>query len=373
MIVIRDPIYRLIEIEDEFLFVIDNPYFQRLRRIKQNANLFSVYPSAKHDRFCHSLGVYHLMKQITNRLDISEEDAYNLKAAALLHDIGHGPYSHFWERVTGFNHEEFSQKIIREIFNLPEVASIVAKKHPLYPLLSSVLDVDRLDYMARDSYFCGVGYGDTDVDRIVNNMYARDGKIIIPPKIVPSVEHVITGRASLYKSTYYHHSVRGMDMLLLSIFKRAKVVGEFYDDVMRKGFFGEVSTKDFLLLDDALIEYHLNKWRSSEDLVLHDLVDRYFSRKSFGTLNVHHYDVDKDKLLLQVSEKFNPNYYYKYDVVTKDVYGDEIYVQKGDKLIPLSSFSTFISQIANTPIHEEFVIAPKEFTKEIKNRHRIVK
>ncbi len=372
MVLVRDPLYGVIEVEDEFLDILDNPYFQRLRHIKQDALLFYVYPSAKHDRFSHSLGTYHLMRQVVEHSmkDISPEDAFALKAAALLHDIGHGPYSHMWEHlVDGFDHEVMSVKIITEEFDLPKVAAIVEKKHPLYPLLSSVIDVDKLDYMARDSYFCGVGYGYTDVERIVRYLSVQDGKLCVSPKIFTSVEHVIMSRINLYKSTYFHHSVIIKDVLMKNIFKRAKKLfldgeGIYVDELFAHFLKGKGTVDEFLLLDDSVIEFHMNKWRSEKDEILADLVARFFSRKGFGSLNVLFDDVDVKAIKADVAKVYDTDYYFADFNINKGVYENEAYVVKSDgTLTPLSELSEHIAGIIKTPITKRFIIAPKEFLK----------
>ena len=358
---IIDPIHGHIEVEKEFLPIIDNPYFQRLRGIKQNSLLYFVYPSATHDRFAHSLGAYHLMRKVIKNgmMDMSKEDAFHLKAAALLHDIGHGPYSHLWERlVPDFDHEAMSEKIITEVFNLPEVAKIIKKEHPYSQLLSSVVDVDKLDYMSRDSYFCGVGYGRTDTSRILRYLYVKEGKLCVPPKIVSSLEHVITGRISLYKSTYYHHMVRALDFNLIAIITRVRDLFEkgtevFADAIMKKALSGDISPEDFLQTDDAFLQYHLKRWSESEDSILADLVDRFQRRKGFKALNKK-YDSIPDL------KDFDPRYYKHTDVVDKGVYESEIYVESNNSFTPLSQASTHIAAIANQRMHEEFVIVPRE-------------
>ena len=374
MITLKDPIYNLIEIEDEFLKIINNPFFQRLRSIKQVAMLFYVYPSAKHDRFTHSIGTYHLMRKVVenNKMNLSDKDKFNLKAAALLHDIGHGPYSHSWENLAeNFDHEEMSSKIITEIFNLPEVADIISHKNKLYPLLSSVIDVDKLDYMARDSYFCGVGYGNTDVERIVSHMYIKNDKLCVSPKIIPSIEHVITGRISLYKSTYFHHSVRAMDALIEGIFNRAKDLFNknkpiFIDPLLGVFLKGEQTLNDFLLLDDSIIEFHLKKWINEKDPVLKDLIDRFFYRKGFKAVNLTlnptaKINLIKDKTIELIKNPEHLKYYFHQDMIKKGVYESEVYIEKEDGcLIPLSEYSIYIKKLTEICILEQFIIFPKE-------------
>ncbi|MCA9477827.1 MAG: HD domain-containing protein [Nanoarchaeota archaeon] len=376
MIRIRDPIYRTIEIEDEFLPLINNPYFQRLRNIRQNSLLYFVYPSAKHDRFTHSMGVYHLMRRVLNNENnagISKEDQFALKAAALLHDIGHGPNSHLWEvLVENFDHEQMSSQIIREEFKLPQVADIIEKKHPLYPLLSSVIDVDKLDYMSRDSYFCGVGYGHTDMERIVESMHVIDKKIAIDAKVVSSVEHMITSRISLYKSTYYHHLVRAMDALLEKIFERVQYLRkndkELYIDELLLNFMqGKGTVKDFVHLDDSVIRWHLFKWSQSKDPILKDLVTRFVYRGGFKALDPVVYGITKEEVLAAIGKSFDVNYYFYETPVKKTVYESEVLVKKKTgELVALSEFSPYIKNVISLPISAIYFIGPTEVMSEFK-------
>lgn len=376
MIRIRDPIYGTIEIEDEFLPLINNPYFQRLRNIKQNSLLYYVYPSAKHDRFSHSMGVYHLMKRVlgnANNKNISKEDRFNLKAAALLHDIGHGPHSHLWEAlVDGFDHEDMSSEIIREVFNLPKVAEIIEKKHPLHPLLSSVIDVDKLDYMSRDSYFCGVGYGHTDMERIVESMHVINNKIAIDAKVVSSVEHMITGRISLYKSTYYHHLVRAMDALLEKIFfrirkLRSEKVELYFDEILLKFIQGKGTVKDFIYLDDAVIRFHLYKWSESKDEILNDLVKRFLNRGGFKALDPVIYGLKREDVIKEISKTHDSDYYFYEKPIQKSVYESEVLVKKKTgEILPLSEYSPYIKNVISLPIYAHYFIGPEEIMKQFK-------
>ena len=374
MKLVRDPLYRIIEIEDEFIPLVDNPFFQRLRFIKQNANLFYIYPSAKQDRFSHSLGAYHLMKKVVNNevLDLTAKQKFNLKAAALLHDIGHGAYSHTWEKIrSDFDHEDISSEIIRKVFKLPEVAKIIEKNNPYYPLISSVIDVDKMDYMARDSYFSGVGYGVTDLDRIVTYMGVKNRKVTILPKIVTSVEHVILGRISLFKSMYFHHAIVAKDAVLNSIFLRVSDLYKegnppFMDSVIEKMLFKKIKLDDFLVFNDSTVEYHLDKWRFSDDEILRDLVSRYLNRAGFIALELDYYKVDISKVKKEISKKFPLKYYYFLEKRRKELYQSEAMLRVENKLVPLSEFSDHIKKVKNMNLNKKFLIGPKEILKKYK-------
>jgi len=375
MKLIRDPLYRIIKVEDEFRPLVENPFFQRLRFIKQNANLFYVYPSAKHDRFSHSLGAYHLMKQVVNNqvLKLTEAQKFNLKAAALLHDIGHGAYSHTWEKVRkDFDHEAVSCRIIREVYKLPAVAEILEHKNELYPLVSSVIDVDKMDYMSRDSYFCGVSYGMADVDRIVAYLTIKNKKVLIPTKIVTSVEHLIIGRISLFQSLYFHHAIIAKDALLESIFKRVTDLytsrkDVFLDDLLKKMLYDNFELKYFLQFDDSTVEYHLNKWKLSKDKILRDLTTRYLSEGKFIALDIKAHSLDVKKIKKEISSRFPLKYYYFDETRKKNIYQSEALVKLNGKTVPLSEFSEHIKKIKDMHINKRFIIGPAEILKKYKN------
>ncbi len=361
MTFILDPVHGHINIKG-FEKIINHPLMQRLRYIKQDSLLYHAFPSAKHDRFSHSLGTFHVMSQVVENNNFNEEDSYHLKAAALLHDIGHGPYSHLWERmIPEYDHEEISQKIITEIFQLPVVAKIINKEHPLSELLSSVVDVDKLDYLARDSYFCGVGYGFTDLERITKYLTIKEGKLSIPQKLVNSIEHVILARLSLYTCTYFHHAVRAKDMNLTSIIKRVKYLQStnqevFIDSTLAQALQGKVILDDLVKMTDTMIEYHLHQWKEADDKILQDLVQRFFKRKGFVAK-------ESDQPLPQTTE-FDPEYYLLEDEISKEIYESEIYVYTKEKEhVALSEFSQLVKQIKHLTIKKRFIIGPQEILK----------
>ena len=193
-IIIKDPLYKHIYIDKKHKKFLDSKEFQRLRNIKQVSFVDYVYPSANHTRFSHSLGAYHLMNRVVNNglMKLDEKTKDNLIVSAMLHDIGHGPFSHIWERVfPHFDHEKTTQKILRNN-GLDKVADILLKKSPYSQLITSTIDVDKLDYMARDSYFSGVSYGVAEIGFIIQHMYVSGEKLTIMPSALSSVEDLIT-------------------------------------------------------------------------------------------------------------------------------------------------------------------------------------
>lgn len=237
----RDPIHGYIEVDANFLPLIDSALFQRLRRIKQLAFTDLVYHGAEHSRFGHSLGTLYLAEEITEKLKIKDrerKDEFHL--AALLHDIGHPPYSHAFEPIIekmyeNKDHEDYTDAIIRysEIGDLIEklgiskdaVAKLIKGKYVKYPnfsylndLISSELDVDRLDFLLRDSYYCGVPYGKYDIQRLLLSLKKKGKNIVVEEKARHAAESFILSRFWMYTQVYTHHTRRAFDLMLKSMF-----------------------------------------------------------------------------------------------------------------------------------------------------------
>lgn len=204
-LIIKDPLYKNIVILNSDKKYIETFEFQRLRNIKQLSFVDFVFPSANHTRFSHSIGAYNLMRKVllNGYIKADSKTKTNLRLAALLHDIGHGPFSHLWEKVfPSFDHEKSTQDILKK-FGLDEVASIIDKKSEFSSLITSTIDVDKLDYMARDSYFAGVSYGFSEVEYILENITIIKGKVVIKPKAIQSIEDLITQRVNLFKTVIF--------------------------------------------------------------------------------------------------------------------------------------------------------------------------
>jgi len=218
--IINDPVYGFITIDDELIYrVIAHPYFQRLRRINQMAMANLVYPGAVHSRLHHALGAYHLMSnalvELKNKgIDITAAEEQAAKIAILLHDIGHGPFSHALEHVLieTLHHEELSLKIIQELnkqfdgrLNLAlEIFTDSYHKKFLYQLISGQLDVDRLDYLTRDSFFSGVNEGVIGYDRIIKMLTVHNGELMVEEKSIYSIEKFLVARRLMYWQVYLH-------------------------------------------------------------------------------------------------------------------------------------------------------------------------
>jgi HD superfamily phosphohydrolase len=239
----RDPLHGYIEVDRRFLKIIDSPLFQRLRKIKQLAFTDFVYHGAEHSRFGHSLGTYHLASILSNKLKIKDKNIRDeFCLAALLHDIGHPPCSHAFESVlenvySESDHEDYTEAIIlhTEIGEMISalgldknaVVKMIRGKYidqPRYSflnsLISSELDIDRLDFLLRDSYYCGVPYGNYDLDRLLLSLKVRRREIVVEEKGRHSVESFLLSRFSMYTQVYTHHTRRAFDLMLKMIFNK---------------------------------------------------------------------------------------------------------------------------------------------------------
>ncbi|GAA4322477.1 HD domain-containing protein [Flaviaesturariibacter amylovorans] len=235
--IINDPVYGFITVDDPLIFeIISHPYYQRLRRIHQMAFASLVYPGAVHTRLHHSLGAYHLMGLALTELrnkgtDITPDEEQGAKIAILLHDIGHGPYSHALERklIKGVHHEEISDLILQllnEQFSgrLDTAIAIFRGEYPkqfLHQLVSGQLDVDRMDYLTRDSFFTGVSEGVIGYDRILKMLVVHEGELLIEEKAIFSVEKFLVARRLMYWQVYLHKAVVAAEKMLVRIIERA--------------------------------------------------------------------------------------------------------------------------------------------------------
>ncbi|MFT5779037.1 MAG: HD superfamily phosphohydrolase, partial [Crocinitomicaceae bacterium] len=236
--IVNDPVYGFITISQEIIFdVIEHPYFQRLRRIKQLGLTHLVYPGAIHTRFHHVIGAMHLMEKAIAAIrkkghKISEDEERAVLFAILLHDIGHGPFSHALEHdiVNGVSHEEISGFFIDRLsieFNgeLDLALQVFENKHPkkfLHQLVSSQLDMDRMDYLNRDSFFTGVSEGVIGSDRIIEMLNVVDGKLVLEEKGIYSIEKFIVARRLMYWQVYLHKTVVAAEYMLIHALRRAK-------------------------------------------------------------------------------------------------------------------------------------------------------
>jgi uncharacterized protein len=310
--IFNDPIYGFVSLPYEIIYdLIDHPYFQRLRRIKQLGLTNLVYPGALHTRFHHAMGAMHLMGQAIDVIrskghEITEEEAKGVTIAILLHDIGHGPFSHALEHsiVNNITHEDISELFMSRLNKefdgqLTLAIKIFQNKYPkkfLHQLVSSQLDMDRLDYLKRDSFFTGVSEGVISSDRIIKMLNVVNDQLAVEAKGIYSIEKFIIARRLMYWQVYLHKTVLSAESLLVNILKRAKDLAEkkvelFCTPALRTFLYKKYSENDFktkpeLLdtfaqLDDNDIMTSIKVWASHPDVVLSMLCKQLVDRKLF--------------------------------------------------------------------------------------------
>ncbi|MDB5159140.1 MAG: hypothetical protein JWR50_3847 [Mucilaginibacter sp.] len=309
--IINDPVYGFISIPTDLVFdLIEHPYFQRLRYIKQLGMTHLVYPGALHTRFHHALGAMHLMKMAVETLrikgqDITTHEEEAVTIAILLHDIGHGPFSHALEHtiVKGVSHEDISILLMDKLngqFNRQLTTAIsifrdtYARKF-LHELVSSQLDMDRLDYLNRDSFFTGVSEGVISSDRIIKMLNVRDDHIVIEEKGIYSVEKFIIARRLMYWQVYLHKTVIAAEQLLVKILERSRelvlrgeklfatpALNHFLTNTLtRDEFIKDGHLDTFTKLDDTDILSAVKVWAVNDDFVLAKLCSDFVHRKLF--------------------------------------------------------------------------------------------
>ena len=310
--IINDPVYGFITIANDLVFdLIQHPCFQRLRNIQQLGLSNLVYPGALHTRFQHSLGALHLMRQALDNLkykgvEITDAEDEAAQVAILLHDIGHGPFSHLLEKtfIPSMTHEEFTTLFMEQMNKEYEGRLDLAiriftdryAKRFLHQLVSGQLDVDRLDYLTRDSFFSGVAEGVIGTERIIKMLNVADNQLVADVKALYSIEKFIISRRLMYWQVYLHKTVHVAEVMLVLCLRRAKDLWKrgtslFLPDAMRLFFEKEYTMEDFrrdpaLLagyadLDDRDIWYAVKQWRTHPDRVLSDLSVRLCNRNLF--------------------------------------------------------------------------------------------
>ena len=311
--ILNDPVYGFVGIPEGIIFqLIEHPYFQRLRRIKQTSLTHFVYPGALHTRFHHAIGALHLMQEAIEVLrskgvSISEEEAEGACIAILLHDIGHGPFSHTLEHTLfrGVTHEELSllfMERLNEIFEgqLSIAMDIFRGKYPkqfLHQLVSGQLDMDRMDYLNRDSFFTGVHEGVIGYDRIIKMLSVRDGELVVEEKGIYSIEKFLIARRLMYWQVYLHKTVLAAELMLIAALLRAKALVKlgrqlaasaplsfFLQREPTREDFGQERNnllEQFARLDDFDIVSALKNWMDNEDQLLAFLSSSIINRRLF--------------------------------------------------------------------------------------------
>jgi len=312
--IVNDPVYGFIRFpEAELMRVIDHPWFQRLRNIKQMGLAHLVYPGAVHTRLAHSLGACHLMGKAldelkTKNITPDKEECLAARLATLLHDIGHGPFSHSLEHtLVGVHHETLSRMMMHRMNSemggmLGKAIQVFDHSYPsryLHQLVSSQLDVDRMDYLNRDSFYTGVSEGVIGYDRILQMLTVRDNELMVEEKGVYSVEKFIIARRLMYWQVYLHKTVLGAEMLLINILKRAKELATegkelFASPALKYFLYKNLTEKDFedspehldhfCMLDDHDVMVSIKVWQTHDDKILSQLCQMLILRKLYKVL-----------------------------------------------------------------------------------------
>ena len=324
--IINDPVFGFIKIPRGLLYnIVKHPLMQRLTRIKQLGLASVVYPAAQHTRFQHSLGAFHLMSEAILSLQqkgnfIFDSEAEAVEAAILMHDIGHGPLSHVLENtlINGITHEEISllmmEQINEEMNGELNLAMKIFKdeypKHFLHQLISSQLDMDRLDYLRRDSFFTGVNEGNIGSARIIKMLDVVDDKLVVDSKGIYSIENYLTSRRLMYWSVYLHKTAVAFEKVLINLLTRAKQLAQQGKDIfappqLRFFLYNNVESKDFTLGSEALRNYELlddndlwssiKVWTQNDDKILSILAGDMINRNIFK-VEIHENHIDKETI-----------------------------------------------------------------------------
>jgi len=418
-IIFNDPIYGFITVPDSFILqIINHPYFLRLQRIRQLGLTSLVYPGALHTRFQHAMGAMHLtMKAVetlrSKEIEITKEEERGVLLAVLLHDIGHGPFSHALEHsiVDDISHEDISElfleKLDKEFKGQLSLARKIFngtyKKKFLHQLVSGQLDMDRLDYLNRDSFFTGVSEGVISSDRIIKMLNVKDDELVVDAKGIYSVEKFIIARRLMYWQVYLHKTVLSAEFLLVKILQRAKeiagdqlsVIGKrakaktdhrlpitgtrlfctpsletfLYKTIGKKNILSHLD--DFALLDDSDIFACLKAWMKSDDIILSTLCEMLVNRKLYKVIMQNDSFAEKqvEDLKKKVQKKYKltdseANYFVFSLPVTNDAYRpDKIRINilfKDGKIADIAQASDQAYLAGLKTVKKYFLCFPKE-------------
>lgn len=400
--VFKDPIHKYIYVQDPIIWdLINSQEFQRLRRIRQLGTSYLTFHGAEHSRFSHSLGVYEITRKIISQferneyLDWPKEERLLCLCAALLHDIGHGPFSHSMEKVFLTNHEEWSCAMVLgdtevnrillrvDTFFPQKVAGVISKtydKEIVVSLVSSQLDADRMDYLLRDAYFTGVNYGTFDLERILRVIRPYKGHMVVKESGMHAVEDYLMSRYQMYWQVYFHPVTRSAEILLGKIFQRAKVLNEegysfsFLIPPMKQLFENKLTIKTYFQLDEALTQTHFMMWSQEQDSILADLCVRFMNRKLFKYIPLDQ-PVDAtlyeqmSQCLLQIG--LEPEYYLEIDFTSDlsyDVYRPGeidgrlpiLLLDPKEQLMEISHKSEIVRSISGIHMGEHQLYFPEE-------------
>ena len=357
--VFKDPLYGFIHVDDLlFKKLIDSELFQRLRRIRQLSGVQMVFHGAEHSRFVHSLGVYEIANRFLTVPDIkealSDREKMLFLSAALLHDIGHGAYSHAFEVTFGVNHEEIGAKLIttnkelrsildQEDEHFAEDVAKILRKEKEFPLIeqliSSQLDVDRLDYLERDAYYTGAAYGHIDVDRLIRVLYIKNGKVVFKLSGIHAIENYLIARYHMYWQVYYHPVARAYEVNLEKIYKRVKDLLEtdypFESNVEPlKRIMKDTNDLDaYIEIDDFYINGLIASFLKSKDDILRHLAHDFMNRRIWGYINDNEENKEQIVAIKKSYVKEEVDYFTTHRTVFNSTYrddgegfGDKIYI-----------------------------------------------
>ena len=387
--IINDPVYGFITISDELVLrIVSHPWYQRLRRIQQMALASLVYPGAVHTRLHHSLGAYHLMGNALSELKnkgvpITAEEEQAALVAILLHDIGHGPFSHALEHtlVKDISHELISLMLMEELNRemngeLSMAIEVFTGRYPkkfLHQLVSGQLDVDRMDYLTRDSFFTGVSEGTIGYDRIIKMLAVHNGVLMVEEKAIYSIEKFLVARRLMYWQVYLHKTVLSAENMLVKIIERAKETGAVSPSIYLERFLkanpADQKTaewlRNFCYLDDQDVLMSVKTWMQHEDPVLRMmctmLMERNLYRVSFVTGGQQQALVQQRRkeacLLLDIDEK--EGHYLAFDGIAEN----STYKENDEQIHILFKNGTVkqISEVENALVHQSIAAPVRKY------------
>lgn len=387
--VMRDPIHGYIHVDLQVVWdCINAREFQRLRRIQQLGGSFQVYHTAEHSRFSHSIGVYEIIRRMVNEIDgikniLSDYEKATVMLAGLLHDVGHGPFSHAFEAVSTCKHEEFTCRIIEENTeihkiliqadpSLPEdIAKIIRHRHPnelLNQMVSGQLDADRMDYLLRDAYFTGTSYGNFDLERILRTIRVVDNKMVVKESGIHTVEDYIMARYHMYWQVYYHPTARSYESILELLFRRMKDLWKsnrkLLDEVvMFHAFLKDTpaDVEEHYRLDEAAAFYGFSLLEKSQDPILKDLSSRLLNRHLFAYCTLEN-EADAQRIKQRLTaDGYDIRYYFLSDIASQRPYlpyqgdgGQAIWVLAQDgRIVELSEISLIVKALCESRLQED--------------------
>ena len=392
-----DPVHGFINVEYQVVYdLIHSQEVQRLKQVKQLGGTMQVYPTAEHSRFVHSLGTYEMARQMVELSEsiknyLSELEKVTVLCAALLHDLGHGPFSHAFEMVNLIHHEKYTLQLINEdsevnriLKSVSEefpslVESVINHTHPnkvLTQIVSSQIDADRLDYLSRDAYFTGTKYGFIDYKRIIRAMKVIDNRICFKESGLSSIENFFVGRYHMYKQVYYHPKSLSYELIIVGMLRR-------FIDLCNQGYNFKntyklllpltkgamLTNKEYSELDDHLIYASARKFMDEKDAVLKDLATRLIKNIPFNATFVET-EEEKQVIYDKLLEKgFDLRYYFFTNKASQIIYKKDnndtlsevcIYT-KGGEIVELSKYSVLVKALVEGNLYNDnnkIVICP---------------